>query len=679
MTNNFDDFFLNFLNSESNNIIIKNELYYFLDGEPVEYSKLKKRIIKRIKFISEIKTNKEFNLLIKDEPLNFLLYQTILIGNECELVKYRIKTNPKTIYVSNYETLNLLKDLVQINTIEKITEDEKIDLFKNIKIIDEKTPKIILKYRKFILDKKNIDLNKINWIKGNNLKLFCPNQKIEDLHLANLMGIPSFKFIFKNYIRETNINIFDNEEFEKILKPIKIIKNSKKEFLLKKDKYLNLYKEISSPFFIKITKNNKKEIIEIINKSTKTNYKKDWLISQIQKINKIKLSTFEKTTPLPIWKNSQEMLIPNSKEFFFEKFGISFEKDFNKLDRILVIGKSAKNLNFSKRFVQKQVFSSIKEIYEMSNTLNNDRKIDLIFNNPIDLIIKYKIIKNNNLKINKIYIKEKINENEILKLYKQIKKILYHFIKLTIKYNYIPKEPNFKDLNFNYLYSVENSIYNNYNYYLENKKYSKLLNITNSYLFSIRNYIKYEDIKKEDLYPISQIILNSLLVLKLLSKKKYDLINNIIETYFKDIKIQIRKHRINKKLESFISFQLLAKKNKNIKILIKNKELNQNILFENYIIKDNRELKEEKIFISLNNKKINNIFKFNKKEILEEIKNINKNDELKKKVILENKIHLNLKNKKKIILSEDFFEIKKIYSNFKIFYFDTDFEVLIKR
>jgi len=214
----------------------------------------KKNIIKKKfdteMFICEVKLSNKQSLLIKDVAQNFLLTYTILVGEYTKLVKIQLNNNNDQEYICEEELLDTLKSNFRINIIGECSASDLFELdykfeFENLDIIQ-----II---RDYLSDVKGINFSKIHVSKGNKIELFLPTIKNSHLKLAKNMGLPLINLLINNYIRDSNINIYDNKAIKKYIRPFMSV--NEKIFWNSYDKNnLQLFKDINFDCYLSFNK-----------------------------------------------------------------------------------------------------------------------------------------------------------------------------------------------------------------------------------------------------------------------------------------------------------------------------------------------------------------------------------------------------------------------------------------
>ncbi len=721
-----NDFYLNFLynlNSKKE-LNEKSEITKIIINKEISEKNIIKKNIKIKKTLSIIELEDNRKLIINEIPINILNSISIFIGDKTELIEFNFKEEllKKDLELQNYPSekinslikskfiiqkkdLNLIKEKTIIKSFKKVNP---ADLFKLKYKLNFIQPEIIKKYKEYILKIKKINLNQIHIIDSNEIKISNPNIKKEDYRIFKKLNLPIIKLYNNGFVIDTNINIFDEEEQIKLIKPF-IIFEEDIDWDFEKEKKLRLYKDIYDSIYIKI---NTEEIIDIINNAEIINIKKELLIKEIKKITKIKLSTINeseysepnsKNKPLPLFKskNKQRFIkIKNTKEFK-ELTGINFKLDFEYLNNILLLDLDGEKLNYKKLFLNPKIEKILEKINSeiIKSNLNNNQNPQITkkiinFQNIYELIIKINLFysKNNNInysnnninnnsntKLETIIFLKNTNIETLNQIKNQLKKILKENILLSIKYNKLPK---FND-ELSHINSALESIYNQLleklilykNNHLSQFQLNKILNKKLNELILIIKNIKLEF---SSTYFITKNIIISLIISKENNYKPIKEISNLFHEFYSNYNI--------KELEEIILFNLNYNKNydnnddnddnsnddndkfKNIKdFKLKKRRIDKNL--EEIIItiaKFNKLKKKKKNKLKLIIKNKENLYLNDIIELINNSKNENNNNNITK----ENELEIN-KIKFKEIIKPNKIKIKQTfpYSNQEIINF----------
>lgn len=379
---NYNNYFKLFYLLNKNNLLEENTKIF-----PILKNKIitKKNIIKKEKeieiFICEFILENNKILLLEDLPINFLISHTILIGENLKLYEFEFENQT---YISSEK---IIQNFINIKNKKEI----EINKLHNLKFKPNfEYPKIIRELKTYLGKYKKIDFNKIHITQGNNLINFVPTAKSTHLNLAKEMNIPIINLIENNYIKNTNINIYDIDKFKEILKPKIIIKKNKKIKICKQNKII-LYNDISTDFYIKIPNT----IINKIERLDETNFDKDLIIKKILNKN-IKLSqTFGKYY-LPIWKsisNQKYLEIKNIQEFE-ELSGMTFKNSTENFNKIYLQSTGAEQAIFKNKYLKNNL-NKIIENLKIEENIEFENIEELIFKLIFNEKTKIKTISKN--------------------------------------------------------------------------------------------------------------------------------------------------------------------------------------------------------------------------------------------------------------------------------------------
>lgn len=711
---NFDNYFGFFYYVTKNNFLIeKTNLFPILKDKIIKKKNLYEKEIVLEKYIIKINLENKKILLIKDFPINFLISHTILLGENAEVYEFefedKIYVCEKIILKGLLENENF-KEKIK-NPIKKNTKDY-YDLKFNY---DFEQPDIVISIKQYLTKYKKLDFNRIHLTKSDIIENFLPTAKSSHLKLAKKMSLPITSLIENNYIKNTNINIYDNEKLKKYLKPFAIIKekeivNFHKEnnLILYNDIFTNYYLVNYSEIILEILKNvkvkdkfqkesaldlediylnenkedgteekinfEKKEHLKQINRIKKIDTdefskeeEKNKVIDKVSKIKEIKISSNHGRYLIPLWKSIKEqkyLEIKNLKEFE-EYSGIRLNQDGNtnteKFRNIYLQSTCAEKLLFKNKYVSDKLNTAF-ETLEVTQNIEY-RTIE-------DLIIK--LIYNSQKKVENLIKIDKTKEIENTKMLNDTIWILKYIIKKSVEYNLLPQKMKYEyekmnNLNEIYLNEINNIILGIYKDYKIDK--FKIISELNKIIPKLKYLCKNNIFEKENYYSL----LKTVFLLKIFYKKyhkceKTDYLEEIYLDYFKNYKFTYDKYQKNNNeiIEIFndivISSRLLSKekkivsnKKKEYKIYIKdNFEQLSKYFNEKDLIK--KDLDVEKI-IKPNIFILKNIFKYNWIEIANQI---SKYKNLPSSI---NDIELNLNNRR-VLFKDDYYLIYNNYNGF---------------
>lgn len=555
---------------------IKNDLIYektkvlnFSNGLEIKNIETKKINIR--KSIIEINLDQNKKLLVCDRNLNLLLSHTIILGDETKLCEFNIE-NRKEKFIADEYTLSILKkEKIQMKIIKEVkpTFLFKQEIKYNFEEID-----IIKKLKQYSKEALKINLNSIHIVKGNKLKPFVPTLKNSDLTLATSMKIPVVRLISKNYIRDTNINIFDDILQEKKLNSF-LSFNEKKEVDFEKEKS-QIYKDIDTNYYLKI---NISDINEKISKIPKSNVDKNRLISKIKKHSKFRLSYNQGKTLLPLWKikEEQKFIEINGIKDFLNISGRPFEFNLDLFKTIYIINERGFEGSYKEKYLSKRFEKLFENI--------NESKI-LEFEDEIELIIK--IIYMNDIEA--LMIKEKIKKTEISSYSNQLIKLKKKIIDISINYNYDIKKEKTKSEFSNILNEYSEKLKRDIGKYLEKPKKKQFLISNLQEIQRFNKYLNNKKIEKGDLYFILKILKIHLIILSSFNEEKSLKISQEIESIFKNLNLELNTTN-SKKLGTAFSDLIKNKDKKKLYYINKREnsyfkqELKEFIKLENYEIK----------------------------------------------------------------------------------------------
>ncbi len=597
-------------------------------------------------FINEIKLEKNESIIIKDIPVNFISFFGIIIGENSKLVSFKRKSN-ETIFFSDEENLQYFSDIEE-KSIKKVNplilRDKKIE-----NIVENQD---ISEIKKYLIEVRKLDLNKIHLVNSNKLELFLPTIKREHFRIAKKLKIPLKELINKNFIKVNinskkiqEINIYDTQEIKNVLNPIKEIKE------ISKIKTLNnniIFKDISRELIIKV---NIERIKSKIKNIENTNINLDEFQEYLKGKETLLIGTKNKEKYiLPIFKNKEIKIFRNRKDFE-KNTGVIYKDDKNFLNSVKVQKNSKEDYSFLNYYLNPKL-NFLIEKNKITNNLTKSYTTTLL-----KLILKDL---NENL-----FSDEEINISQVSELIKHIKAVTKFTINKSILFNKIPTTIRAQTITQKYLISKISSLYLNIEDYKKNKSKKKLLRESLKIAQKISEFKKEFKIKEDDLYFYHQCILIYLEVLKIFKEETSTQISELLLSYFKENKIKIFKSKIDKSIETIIEDLILASKlskNKNIMLQIKESSYNKLISKRITIMPTTSKITKTQYRGNIPN--LRKIAPYSYKKIL---KKINGNSKLEYIKINNKEIKLNNTLIKETNFHNNFKEIKsnKIFSIFK--------------
>lgn len=624
------DIYLNFLYK-----IIKNNLIYektqicdFLKNKVILKNQRELKNLSCNFFVCEVDFGKDKVLILEDLALNFLLSYTILVGKNTKIISFKTLDNLNKTYFLEEKLFNKIKDLkefdykINFNSINNCFGE---DLFGFEFRLNYNLPKFVFEIRNYLSEIKNINFSKIHVVDSIGIENFVPTVKNSHLKIAKSMNLPILSLIENNFIKESTINIYDENNLKKIICP-KIIYLKNIYFNVYKKNNLKLFKDIDKQYYLIF---DKKKIINLIENVKIFNFDKKKLIDSVLSYKDIKLSTNFGEFCLPIFKSKKTLDFVKIKDTndFFQITGVEFENNFKKLQNVYIQDLKSNQANFVNKYLN---FNLEKTFESLEKTEN------IFFHNKKDLILK--IIFNNyfeKLNLKKIIKIEEFNENQINQLKNITNSITKKIIFQIVSKNKIPKIlDNFSnlDLNQKYLlnlfYKIENIQLNYKNF--PNKKilFKEILNILNNIKFIFKNL----KILDKQMYLIILNYIKLIKICKIINSKIYDEnLKNLeefikIKNFQKIIKTQKFDFNFYQNFNDYLKILNFAKKNK-ILIFIKS---NSEIFFKNNFINNSNiqiidKINKNQIIIKPNKKNIKKIFKYSQNKIIEQIKKLDYN------------------------------------------------------
>lgn len=565
---------------------------------------IKKIISKSV--VMKFKIGNNFNLLIEDLPINFLLSHTIIIGDKAEIKAFRFKEEKEILYVAQKSLMDKLIDKVDLNSISSFS----VRKLKGLKYhLEYNLPDIILKLKEYNKKIKNIDLNVIHMVQSDLLCNFVPTLNRWHLTIASRLKIELASLVDRGFIRDSKIDFFDEERQIALLNPFFVFE---KETFFKFNKKTNerVYSDFSYEIFFYPNPEDSKDKI---NFSKQVSGGKEQLILNVQKIKKIKLSSINGTEILPLWVSSENVFLPiKNKLDFLEITGVNFEmeKNINSFEELFLQDLSGKKLNFCKKLLN----DKYKTVFETQ--INKDY---IFYKNIDELILKLNFLKEENISI--VY-QEEIFKEKIIEIEMAIRKLLHLTILESVTYNKLPSENVVKDTLLKYYSSLSSSIYSNILSYREFLSKEDLVEKTLIDSRRLLRTVKIQNIKYDYLFELNNCILGLIDVLSIFDQEKSKSFKLLFDDYFKAPKSKsyaLRDVLVENLVESIVFANFIFKKY-DIKILLK-KEFDTELFSEDILLLNSRQ-NIEKYIVRPNLNVLKNIFPYSYNEAKVQIRSL---------------------------------------------------------
>jgi hypothetical protein len=271
-----NNFFNNNIVEEYNLMKIKDKTKYKIQNIKLYYKKIK------------LSKQKNTFLLLEDRPFNFLISYGIIIGDCEELYIFKLNQKTEEFIISSKQFIENFEKEIIISSIKKISPKK----LYNSKFESYDFENITLKNIKSKSKRNlNIDLNRIQIVKGFVFRNFCPQTSFSDFENLKKIQIEFSNLIDQNnFIKKTNIHLTNMEKLSKKIKPdfeldknIKVLTNEKEGY--------EIVNKINKNYFFKISPSLKKRIISLFEKCSYNTFDKNEFYEKIHKIDKLKIST----------------------------------------------------------------------------------------------------------------------------------------------------------------------------------------------------------------------------------------------------------------------------------------------------------------------------------------------------------------------------------------------------
>ncbi len=662
-----------------NKLIKDNSLFKlaYLDNKKYE---IKEREVES--FLVEVEIiDINYSLLILDLPINFLLSYGIIIGEKTQLYEFELRLDNRKKFIANKEVLDLLGDEVHRHTVKKFD----LNLIMGKKIVFKFKQSIYLSdYRKKIKRNSNIDLTQIMVVKGKDfLCNLSPNTSLEGFKLLKDLGLGACDLIdCDNFVKSQLINIYDDISQKEVILPMRIYKQKTKILFFNGNLIRNI---IQSDFFLKVDKSKIQKLLGFVQV---TNFDKDKIYDEIKRINFIKISQKRQNNtfvfPFPIWEENKE----NENKLFhmadvntFKKIsGVEFRLDKVFLEKLFLQTLNGEKLEYANFFLRDRFLDVFKQNYL--------EKKELVFSGLQELVLLLLYYENDFI----YSVLKEDNKYDVQNLYFEIVKIISILVSCGEKVNFpfeeIKQESNLLN-RFLRIKTKQISIY----YIDYGGERFKLYDLFLKDLRLINLILRNVELKETNLYYLHCLCLVLIGILKNFEIGFASRIDEISGNYFNKIENFNEIMKVNEQrselvqdfdidfvkqfcCEVYVDIYLRKKAYVDRLFIILKKQVGENLFKVKTI--DVESLKKEEVFYYVVPvySKIKEVFKYKWKSIFMEIRKLN--IDCSKQIVVDNKIEI-VVNKKKFILSDDFFNKKYVYKNYKILKENIFFDIVVRK
>lgn len=617
----------------------KTQIKEFFKNNKIEKKLIRKEQINTPIFICKAVIDKEKILLIEDLPLNFMISHTILLGDKTELYEFEIE-NQEMKYIASKKVLDRIKYNFMINNIKKISPRELYN--KKYRYYFE-LPKIVQNVKEYISNVKNLSFGRVHVVRGDTIENFIPTVKSQHFKLAEKMGLPLIPLLDHNFIKESIINIHDLNKMQELINPF-LVYEKKISWDVLKENGLRVYKDISREYHIEF---DKEAIIEKILNCKIVNFDKQKVIAEIKNMASIEISVTHGKYPLPIWKSRLDQKyveIENSTEFL-NISGVRFEIKDELFQNLYLQALSGEKALYKSKYIQKDLELSLESM---------EKSEKVVFRNSLDLV--FKLIYNLQTDVEEMILEERINEDRIEVLKKDIDFLLGKVIEKSVAFNKLPTFERERELFGKYLLSSSKSIFHEIEKFVKYPSKKNLLNRVNKKTEHIIKSIKNYELEFNHLYPTLQLILILIEVLKIYDEEYGINKENEFKSYFKNIVFKPENAKIDENAENLFKDLIILYEisRRNEVFLIKKQDLDKQYIENIKVLKN---ICPKAKYVKPNIKKIKDVFKYSYLEVITKIQEL-KPEELDKRVII------NIKERN-MVITEDFYRIHYEYENYR--------------
>ena len=652
------DLLLGFLheNIKNNRLKYESEILKFCDNLEIKARDIKKTKVMLKSVIVKVAIGTNINLLLEDLPSNFFLSFGIVVGDKSKIKSFKLKDDDK-LYVAEKKVMNKLIEHVEIDSVKDFSAKK----LKAIRYhLSYNLPKINLNLKEFSKKVKKIDLDVIHIVNSDSISNFVPTVNTHHLKIALRLGLEVVPLVDREYIIDSEINIFDENSQIELLNP-KFVFESEEIIEVNKDNNKRVYCDFSKQIYVYP---NSFALIEKLNNAKFMACEKEKLAFELSNIKKIKISSDNGKILIPLWsvQNKEEFIPIKNKIEFLELTGVNFDKEnFSDLKELEIQSQQGLKGKFTLSYLR----SSFENVFEKelqshrATELQGSRASEIIeFGSLNELLIKLMLTKSNTLVIVRY---ENVSKEKIKEIDSSIRKLLHKIIVKSVEFNKLPVENLVRDSFGKYYVSVSSQIYRLLEEYREFSSKSKLISETLVYSRNLLLVVKTKEIKFDYLYDINNCIIALIEVLKEFDFEKSIFYEKLFNDYFENQKPKnyLAKNILFEKFVNDVTFVNIMSRKYRVCVLVK-KEFDFDVFNENIVVLDEKPTVEERI-VRPNFVVLKKIFPYSFEEVAQQLKKIPFNIIKYSSLNLKGKI-VPIKEEYYDIF-EEYFEYKTLFSN----------------
>jgi len=587
------DLLLGFLheNIKNNRLKYESEILKFCDNLEIKARDIKKTKVMLKSVIVKVAIGTNINLLLEDLPSNFFLSFGIVVGDKSIIKSFKLKDDEK-LYVAEKKVMNKLIEHVEIDSVKDFSAKK----LKAIRYhLSYNLPKINLNLKEFSKKVKKIDLDVIHIVNSDSISNFVPTVNTHHLKIALRLGLEVVPLVDREYIIDSEINIFDENSQIELLNP-KFVFESEEIIEVNKDNNKRVYCDFSKQIYVYP---NSFALIEKLNNAKFMACEKEKLAFELSNIKKIKISSDNGKILIPLWsvQNKEEFIPIKNKIEFLELTGVNFDKEnFSDLKELEIQSQQGLKGKFTLSYLR----SSFENVFEKelqshrATELQGSRASEIIeFGSLNELLIKLMLTKSNTLVIVRY---ENVSKEKIKEIDSSIRKLLHKIIVKSVEFNKLPVENLVRDSFGKYYVSVSSQIYRLLEEYREFSSKSKLISETLVYSRNLLLVVKTKEIKFDYLYDINNCIIALIEVLKEFDFEKSIFYEKLFNDYFENQKPKnyLAKNILFEKFVNDVTFVNIMSRKYRVCVLVK-KEFDFDVFNENIVVLDEKPTVEERI------------------------------------------------------------------------------------
>lgn len=629
----------------SNSLIESSEIQHIVAGAPINEENLEEIKVSMPFITVPIILPQNSILLIKDLPINFLMAQSILLGDKTNLYSFKIK-NRRQKFFSEKE---VMEEIAQYYVISDITKETISSLENLLFTFPFKLLPVISNLELYLRETRNLNLFKLHLVNSNKIKLFIPNINIKHLKMAQLMKTPVPSLILGSFLRDTKIRYDEQDKIANLLKPY--TRTRKDLMWLHKEGNL-AFKDSRRVISIEISKE------QIIRKIENFPNVKKYLEDIPEYMN----YTIGKKTgeiPLPLWINKSDASFVKIEDLdnFREITGVNLKLERNELDKVYLHDSRGKRAHFEGYYLDKFIQRYINELFDS----------EILYSKKKELILKIFFVKS----IKNITYQHEISKQSKIEFENLIEENFKIIKDIMIEYANNPKKGEIESLLDSFCISAASRLLLAHQEYKHNNNKKELFVKSLKVLKKLRKTAKVPIFNPKKSYFFFQVFLSVLVCYREINPKKTAEIKNYLSSLRinSSPSIEIKVMKVTERVVyDLIILHTLAKK-EHSKIMLIEKNSNVSELYPPKVSISTYEPMHRK-FVKINEKEITQLYPSLANKIIKELKNYKGDLSLKKSIVI---------NEKPVPIRDEFINTYESYEDYNLIRKNKYFSILVEK